>query len=384
MTAAGTSPTAAAPVTRTAALKARAVSAGFDLAGVVTLGPATTADAFDAWLARGFAGTMDYMHEHAEVRRDSRRPEPGMRSALVVALNYGGTAPPGPVARYARGRDYHRLMWDRLEEIGDWLTTECGARTRAYVDSAPILERDLARAAGLGWFGKNAMLIHPRLGSFFFIGALFTDCELEPDAPFATEHCGSCTRCLDACPTAAFPEPGVLDATRCISYLTIELRGPIPSTLREAIGERLYGCDVCQDVCPWNEKFARPASLPALSRVRTPPDPDPAALLGATDAAFRARFRGTAITRARREGVARNAAVALGNRRDPAYVPALSHAVSHDPDAVVRGHAAWALGQIGTPAAAAALRAALQGEPDASVRDEIAAALGAAESAGPA
>lgn len=327
-------------------LKARAFGAGFDLAGVTTLGPATTAAAFDSWLAKGYAGTMEWMHAHAEVRRDSSRAEPGMRSALVVGLNYGGTAPKGAIARYARGADYHRVMWDLLGEIGDALTASTGIATRAYVDTGPVLERDLARAAGLGWFGKNTTLINPQLGSFFFIGALFVATELEPDAPFGTEHCGTCTSCLDACPTSALVEPGVLDATRCISYLTIEHRGAYDATLRDAVGELLYGCDICQDVCPWNEKFSRAASLPPLAGLRTPPNPDPADLLALDDEGFRARFRGTAITRAKRAGLARNAATAMGNRGRDSDVPLLVRAMSEDPDPGVREHAAWALDRI--------------------------------------
>ena len=171
-------------------LKAQAYGLGFDLAGVATLGPADTADRFDAWLAQGFAGSMSYMERHADVRRDSRLPQEGMRSALVVGLNYGGRQPSGRVARYARGDDYHRVMWDLLETLGTWLNAHGGSAARAYVDTGPVLERDLARRAGLGWFGKNTTLINPRLGSFFFIGALFTDLELESDAPFAEDRCG--------------------------------------------------------------------------------------------------------------------------------------------------------------------------------------------------
>jgi len=357
-------------------LKAQAYGIGFDLAGIAALGPADTTAQFDAWLARGSAGTMDYMARHAELRRDSRRPQPGMRSALVVGLNYGGTQPAGTVARYARGDDYHRVMWDLLGTLGAWLA-EFGATTRAFVDTGPVLERDLARRAGLGWFGKNTMLINPRIGSFFFIGALFTDLALEPDAPFEDDRCGRCTRCMDACPTAAIAGPRELDATRCISYLTIELRDAIPAALRPAIGELVYGCDICQDVCPWNVRFARDASLPALANGRTEPSPDPAALLALDAEGFRARFRRTAITRAKRAGLARNAAVALGNRRDARDIPALGAALRSDGEPLVRLHAAWALGQFGPDTAAReALAAAAANETDPDVRAEIAAALG--------
>ena len=335
-------------VPHTVQIKAQAFGLGFDLAGIATLGAPESAPAFDAWLARGYAGEMQYLERGAELRRDARRPEPGMRSAVVVALNYGGTQPPGPIARYARGDDYHTVMHDKLGELGAWLTAATGGatRTRSYVDTGPVLERDLARRAGLGWFGKNTNLINPSLGSFFFIGALFTDAELEPDAPFEADRCGTCTRCLDACPTHAFTAPRTLDATRCISYLTIELKGEIPEALRPAIGELVYGCDICQDVCPWNVRFSRDVAEPALRPRADRVQPDAAELLALTDSAWRSRFGRSAMTRAKRRGLARNAAVALGNRRDPRTLPALRAAAEGDPDPIVRAHASWALAQF--------------------------------------
>jgi epoxyqueuosine reductase len=298
-------------------LKAQAYGAGFDLAGIAPLGPVASAPRYDDWLARGFAGEMEYLERNPELRRDTRLPEPGMRSALVVALDYGGREPTGPVARYARGDDYHRVMWDRLETVGDWLRAETGARSRAYVDTAPILERDLARLAGLGWIGKNTMLINPRIGSFFFIGALFTDAELEWDTPFADDHCGTCRRCLDACPTGAFAEPHLLDARRCISYLTIELRGPIPEAFTAAIGDHVYGCDVCQDVCPWNGKFARDLREPAFAARAMFRGRDARAvatdILAMDEEAYREAFRGSAMKRARFAGLRRNAETVLAN-----------------------------------------------------------------------
>jgi epoxyqueuosine reductase len=321
---------------------------GFDLAGVTTLGPPDSAGEFDTWLASGYAGEMHYLERGADLRRDSRRPEPGMRSAIVVAMNYGGRQPAGPIARYARGDDYHRVMHEKLDELGRWFVEASGgaARTRSYVDTGPILERDLARRAGLGWFGKNTNLINPALGSFFFIGALFTDADLEPDAPFEADRCGTCTRCLDACPTQAFTAPRSLDATRCISYLTIELKGAIPHEFRAAIGELLYGCDICQDVCPWNVRFSRDVTEPALLPRTDLVDPDAEELLALSEAEWRVRFSGSAMTRTKRRGLARNAAVALGNRRDPGTIPALQAAAMHDPEPLVREHAAWALAQF--------------------------------------
>jgi epoxyqueuosine reductase len=328
--------------------KAQAFGLGFDLAGVTMLGPPDSADEFNAWLASGYAGEMHYLERGADLRRDSRRPEPGMRSAIVVAMNYGGRQPSGPIARYARGDDYHDVMHEKLDELGRWFVETSGgtARTRSYVDTGPILERDLARRAGLGWFGKNTNLINPALGSFFFIGALFTDAELEPDAPFEADRCGSCTRCLDACPTKAFTGPRSLDATRCIAYLTIELKTEIPLEFRPAIGELLYGCDICQDVCPWNVRFSKAVTEPALLPRADRLNPDAEELLALNDAEWRARFAGSAMTRAKRRGLARNAAVVLGNRRDPKSIPALQAAAQNDPEPLVREHAAWALTQF--------------------------------------
>src|SRR5688572_10522541 len=234
-------------------IKAQAFGLGFDLAGIARLGPADTAQAFGDWIARGYAGDMHYLPRWADKRRDTRLPFPGTVSAIVVAMDYGGKAPSGPVARYARGDDYHEVMTARLDELHEWIAAEAGhaVHGKAYVDTGPLLERDLARRAGLGWFGKNTNLVNPELGSFFFLGALLVDVELDADEPFEADRCGSCTRCLDACPTGAFVGPRQLDATRCVSYLTIELKGEIPGPLRAGVGDRVYGCDVCQDVCPW-------------------------------------------------------------------------------------------------------------------------------------
>lgn len=231
-------------------LKAQAYGLGFDLVGITALGPMETAQAFDGWVASGYAGDMDYLPRGAEKRRDSRLPVPGTTSAIVVGLDYGGRAPSGPIARYARGDDYHDVMVGKLDELHKWLESELDrpVRGKAYVDTGPILERDLARRAGLGWFGKNTNLINPRIGSFFFIGTLFVDLDLAADTPFEADRCGTCTRCLDACPTAAFVGPRLLDATLCISYLTIELKGAIPEDLRPQMGDHIYGCDICQDV----------------------------------------------------------------------------------------------------------------------------------------
>jgi epoxyqueuosine reductase len=267
-----------------------------------------------------------------------------------VGLDYGGRQPPGSIARYARGDDYHDVMRARLRELHECLNREHGDSTaaRPFVDTGPILERELAQRAGLGWFGKNTMLIHPSRGSFFFIGALFCSLDLAKDAPFENDHCGTCTRCIDACPTGAIRDARVLDATQCISYLTIEHRSAIPERLRASIRELVFGCDICQDVCPWNVRFSRAPSAERLAPRADRVDPDLAELLALDDAGFRERFRGSAVTRTKRRGLARNIAVALGNRPSPGArdLEALATARDHDADPVVREHASWALDQI--------------------------------------
>ena len=329
-------------------IKAQAFGLGFDLVGITTLGPAETAAAFDEWIAHGYAGEMSYLPRNAEKRRDSRLPFDGASTAIVVAMNYGGTEPPGPVARYARGDDYHDVMLDRLMRLHHWIDERVGRHVigKSYVDTGPVLERDLARRAGLGWFGKNTMLINPRVGSFFFLGSLLVDLELDADAPFASDHCGTCTRCLDACPTSALREARVLDATRCIAYLTIELKGEIPSELRPQIGDLIYGCDICQEVCPWNEKFALPlredAFRPRPEIVGKDARTLARELLQMTQEEFSGAFKGSPMKRAKLRGLKRNAAIVLGNIGAAEDVETLTRALD-DEEPVVREHAAWAL-----------------------------------------
>jgi epoxyqueuosine reductase len=328
-------------------LKTEAFARGFALAGIA---PATEADGFHRfadWLDRGFAGVMEYLHRTRESRRHPAGVMPDVRSVLMVALEYDGSGSHGEpgtgrVARYAQGPDYHRFIWDRMNDLAAWLEAERpGCTARAVADTAPLLERDFARRAGLGWIGRNTLLIHPHRGSYFFLGALLTDLELEADPPFIGSHCGTCTACLTACPTRAFPEPHVLDATRCISYLTIELREPIPVELREPIGDWLYGCDVCQEVCPWNAKRSGPVAFPhdpSLERL------DAIELLGMNEDAFRMRFKPTSLWRNRRVGLLRNAAIVLGNTGDERALPALEQALTDHP--VIGDAAAWAIARI--------------------------------------
>jgi epoxyqueuosine reductase len=317
---AGLATTSPAELARLA--KAQAFALGFDLVGIVELGPADTAAAFDDWVSAGHAGVMHYLERGAEKRHDSRLPRPGTTHAIVVALDYGGREPSGPVARYARGDDYHDVMESKLRALHARLELEVERPIagKPYVDTGPLLERDLARRAGLGWFGKNTNLINPERGSFFFLGALVLDLEMTTDAPFEADRCGSCTRCLEACPTHALIAPRVLDATRCISYLTIELKDEIPVALREPIGELIYGCDICQDVCPWNARFAQELKEPAFAPREVLAGKDARtlarAILAMDDEQFQVAFKGSPMKRTKLRGLKRNAAVVLGNIAD--------------------------------------------------------------------
>ena len=327
----------------TESVKAHALALGFDRVAVGPAGPADHASRFEQWLDAGYAAGMDYLARTRADRGDPGRLLPGCRSVVAVALAYGPREDDpswSPVSRYARGGDYHELMRGRLLALAAHLREAGGSsiESRAAVDTSAVLERDLAARSGLGWIGKNTNLIAPGGGSYFFIGVVLTTAALAPDEALA-DHCGTCTACLDACPTGAFVEPYVLDANRCLAYLTIEHRGDIADEWKPAMSEWLFGCDVCQEVCPWNRK-APPAREPALSP--SAPLPSLETLLTMDDAAFRARFRGSAMSRAKRAGLARNAALLLGNRGDRAAAPALRRALS-DPDEGVRRAAAWAL-----------------------------------------
>jgi epoxyqueuosine reductase len=297
---------------------------------------------------------MLYRTEHDDVARSE--PVPGFPSGLV--------------ARYARGEDYHHVLKDRLSQLLAAIREECEMPVEgmAYTDTGPLLERDLAYAAGLGWRAKNTHLIHQNMGSYFFLGEILLDLDLTPGQP-RPERCGSCQRCLDSCPTRAFLGPGVLDARRCISYLTIELKGPIPRRLRPLIGQMVFGCDICQEVCPWN----RHAPVGSEAAYRPITGASPASLvelLQMTPSEFSERFRHSPLRRTKRRGIARNAAVALGNSGDPAVAPALCDALE-DAEPLVRGHAAWALGRLGASEAMPALERRLQTEQDPFVRDEL-------------
>ncbi len=369
------------PAELTRRLKERAAKLGFSLAGVCPAATPPGVARLDKWLAAGYAGQMHYLAERRDAYADPARVLDGVRSIVMLAMNYHTAEPVAPVpgqgriSRYAWGdADYHDHIHDRLHALADFLRDELpAAHVRGVVDTAPLLEREFAQLAGLGWIGKNTLLLNRSQGSWFFLAALLTDAELIYDEPHEADHCGTCRACLDACPTQAFPQPYVLDATRCISYLTIELRDSIPAELRPGIGEWLFGCDVCQEVCPWNSHA--PISDECEFQPRRDANPlDLISLFDLDDAAFRARFRHTPLWRPRRRGLLRNAAIVLGNRPMPAAIPALVRGLN-DEEPVVRAAAAWALGQNSQPAAREALARRRESEYEPHVLQEIDAAL---------
>ncbi len=368
-------------------LKNEARRLGFDLAGACPAVSPAGLSRFHEWLSAGYAGEMHYLAGRGDAYAHPRGVLAGVRSLLLLAMNYRTATPrparagEGRVSRYAWGADYHDLIHDRLGRLCSSLQRRLPeAQVRGVVDTAPLLEREFAQLAGLGWIGKNTLLLNRRLGSWFFLAALLTDAELEYDEPHETDHCGTCRACLDACPTGAFVEPYVLDARRCISYLTIELRGPLPVELRGGLDDWVFGCDVCQDVCPWNHRA--PATEEAGYQPAGDMNPlDLVALFELDEEAFRRRFRSTPLWRSRRRGILRNAALALGNRPTPAGLAALIKGLA-DHEALVRGACAWALGRYDQAEAVAALEERLACEADAGVRGEIAEAIRGADMRG--
>lgn len=336
-----------------AAIKEHARALGFDLCGIAAADAYPELEFLSDWLARGYAGEMHWMAETAERRRDVHAILPEARSVIVTGTLYEPAAQdsaPGiaQIAAYARGNDYHRVLKRRLDALIDWMRAQSPEPfdARRYVDDGPVQERVYAQYAGLGWIGKNTCLIHPEHGSLLFLGEIISTLPLEPDTQ-GLEQCGSCTRCLDACPTDALVEPGVLDATRCLSYLTIELRGSIPETLRPAIGAHAYGCDICQTVCPYNQPptFAAGHGFRPRSELAEPQLVD---LWRRTDDQLRELRRGTAMTRVSVAGLRRNIAVAIGNSDDAEAVAALAAPQVDSPsldDPMVQEHVEWALAQ---------------------------------------
>lgn len=373
-------------------LKARALALGFDAVGVAGVSALEAQGHYEVWLAAGRHGDMHWL---ASDKHRARRQHPELlvrdiRSVLCVALCY----PPeresardhrlGRIARYAAGEDYHAVMRDKLYELECWIRTELfpGSGSLWYSDTGAILERGWAERAGLGWIGKHSGLLSRSLGSWFLLGEVLMDRELESDAPLATEHCGTCTRCIDVCPTQAIVAPYQVDARLCLSYLTIEHKGSIPRALRRSIGDWIFGCDLCQEVCPWN-RFA-PAAREARLHARALEGWTLEQFLDLDEPTFRALFADSPIRRADREGFVRNVCIALGNRRDHRAGAALARRLSGDAAAVVREHAAWALGEIlagetlesdARAAFCAALTHACEQDPAPEVRAEAALAL---------
>jgi len=344
-------------------LKKLAIEAGFDLAGVAGVADTPEHRFFSAWIAAENAGEMKYLEARNEEGRLKRaslaNAAPWARSVLVCAMSYNGGQPysthagaatQGWISRYACSqRDYHDVLLEKLRGVESRFVAACQARdispprTWCYVDTGPVIERIFAKYAGIGWVGKNTCILNQRLGSWLFLGVMLTSMELTPDLPSA-DSCGSCTRCLDACPTHAFPAPYQLDATRCIAYLTIELRGSIPEDLRDGIGRQVFGCDICQDVCPWNRRAPVTTVAEMQSRAALV-NPDLEWLARLTPEEFRETFRGSPVKRAKRAGLLRNVALAMGNSGDERFVSILQE-LCRDEDPIVAEHARWAVGKL--------------------------------------
>lgn len=365
---------------------------GFELVGFTHPSPPPHLETYLNWVAQGRHAGMAYLASSRaqELRADPARILPGVQSIIVVGMRYFNPArhstPPTPlhgkVAAYAWGKDYHEITLERLEQIAHRIKTLNGAPLtyRAYTDTGPILERDIAMQAGLGWIGKNTCLISPRHGSYFLLGVLFVDLKIDPDPPFTTDQCGNCRRCIEACPTHCILPDRTIDSSRCISYLTIENKGSIPADLRPALGNQVFGCDICQQVCPWNLRFGKLDGSPHLAPHPEQPFPHLPTELLLTPQQFKEKYQATPLLRSKRRGFLRNLAVALGNTHDPQSIPALLTCLNHEEEPLVRAHVAWALGQIGTPLALKGLHEALQQERDPAVLDEIRAAIQSAQS----
>ncbi|HWQ84641.1 MAG TPA: tRNA epoxyqueuosine(34) reductase QueG [Anaerolineales bacterium] len=373
-----------------AAIKAEAQRMGFQLVGITTPDPPPHLGVYENWLAQGRQASLDYMaSERARQRRaDPRLILPECRSILVLGIRYfapqSNPMPDvekpeltGRLAAYAWGSDYHTVLVERMQALMAYIADQVGhpVVNRIYTDTGPILEREMAQRAGLGWIGKNTCLIHPRQGSYFLLAEVLLDLELPPDDPFETDHCGSCRRCLEACPTQCILPDRTLDAGRCISYLTIELKEQIPPDLRSLVGNWVFGCDICQQVCPWNQRFAGMEGDPAFAPRTDATEVQLLAELRLTAQEFNRKFKLSPVQRARRRGYLRNVAVALGNTRDERAGPRLGEVLANEGDALVRRHAAWALGNIGCEATREYLVSARSNESDPEVLAEIDAAL---------
>jgi epoxyqueuosine reductase len=331
-------------------IKQKARSLGFDLAGVAPLGPFPEAVFYPKWLENGYAGDMQYLERQKAAKMEPRSVLPGARSVIVCAMNYNGAQPHTRydrlrawISRYAWGEDYHDTVKEKLLELAAWIERNSPLRTRAYVDTGPLLERVFAKYAGVGWFGKNTCIINQKIGSWLFLGCIVTDLEMPYDTP-VPDRCGTCTRCIDSCPTGAILEPYVLDSRKCIAYTTIELRGEIPEKDRAGIGHHLFGCDICQDVCPWNRR-APHSSNPAFEPKEGLFWPAIDRLLDMDEAEWQRMIRGTAMKRAKIKGLVRNLMVVAGNSGSRECLSRLRRFLKHD-DEHVRSHAQWAIDKI--------------------------------------
>ena len=361
---------------------------GFELVGITPAAQSETIARYRQWVESGYAGKMSYLKEHLPLKVDVRQLMAEAKSVISLAMNYYTLDPPkvfaddparGQISRYAWGDDYHDVIRQRLSELIDFIrqTAETELKTRVCVDTAPIIEREYAQKAGIGWIGKNTNLIHWRSGSWYFLAEVLINVDLESDTPSLRGSCGTCTRCIEACPTDAIIEPNLLDSRLCISYLTIELKESIPKALRPKIGNLIFGCDICQEVCPWNSK-AVPTDEPAFQPRDGNLTPKLLSLIGMTQREFSRRFKGSPIKRTKRRGFLRNVLVAIGNWGEPRAVPALKDALVDD-EPLVRSHAAWALGKIGGDTAKQILQTQLTVETEQEVIAEIQDAISETE-----
>jgi len=372
------------PTLLTRLLREKASDLGFDLFGVVPVSRSETIEIYRAWVKKGYAGTMEYLERHLELKEDPRNLLPETLSLISLGCNYNTGNPSTETqdpskarfSRYAWGDDYHQIIHSKLKDLEYYLCNELNSanHTRSFVDSGPVLEREVAQRAGLGWFGKHSNLINVEKGSWFFLAEVLVDVELKADEPFSGVDCGTCTSCIDACPTGAIISDRTVDARRCISYLTIEHKGAIPADLRPKMDNHIFGCDICQDVCPWNKDA--PVSVEPGFKPRTENySADLTELMMLDQESFSNRFRKSPVKRTKRRGLLRNVAVSLGNWAHPEAIPALSIGL-HDIEPVVRSHSAWALGRINNERARNELKNAKKIEENHQVLKEIETALG--------
>jgi epoxyqueuosine reductase len=364
-------------------IKSKAHRQGFQLVGVTTPAPPPHLETFSKWLNKGFHAGMTWMATERAIERryNPLKILPGCKSVLVMGIRYptpdsSKEGKTGRVASYAWGDDYHNILPKRLKRIVSFIQEQTGEEipNRWYTDTGPILERELAQRAGLGWIGKNSCLINPKQGSYFLLAEIFLGVELKVDRPFTRDFCGSCTRCVEACPTACITSERTIDSNRCISYLTIEHKGYIPNKYRNFMGNWIFGCDICQQVCPWNQKFSAPDHEAAFSPRLGVSTVDLKEEITLTPQKYNHKFKNSPIKRTKRRGYLRNVAIALGNQGSSSVLPALSEAMG-DVEPLIRGHAAWALGQIGGDKAKGILVSASEKEENSQVMEEITHAL---------